>query len=108
MARAILPDIHEQKHGDILAIGPDSAMGIDEQDGAYGVSMHALTALMKLIEDENKEYGVRTHLLSLGIALTVDTTSTCRPALTPGHIADWVNWMLTRPAHLRGNVPILI
>jgi NADP-dependent 3-hydroxy acid dehydrogenase YdfG len=108
MARAVLPFFRAQKHGDILAIGSDSALGIYEQDGAYGVAMHALTALMKLIELENKELGIRTHLLSPGVALTVDRDSEGRPALMPSHIADWVVWLLTRPAHLRGNGPILI
>ncbi len=108
MARAILPSFREQRHGEILAIGSDSAMGIYEQDGAYGVAMHALTTLMKLIEVENREFGIRTHVLAPGVALTVDTDSEGRPALTPSHIADWAVWLLTRPAHLRGNGPILI
>jgi len=108
MARASLPFFRAQKHGEIMAIGSDSAMGIYEQDGAYGVAMHALTTLMKLIEVENKEYGVRTHILSPGVSLTTDRDSQDRPALMPSHIAEWTIWLLTRPAHLRGNGPILI
>jgi NAD(P)-dependent dehydrogenase (short-subunit alcohol dehydrogenase family) len=108
MVRAVLPLFRDQKHGEIMVIGSDSAMGIYQQDGAYGVAMHALTALMKLIELENKEYGIRTHLLSPGVALTVDKDSEGKPALMPAHIAAWAVWLLTRPAHLRGNGPILI
>jgi NADP-dependent 3-hydroxy acid dehydrogenase YdfG len=108
MARAILPSLREQKHGEIMAIGSDSAMGIYEQDGAYGVAMHALTALMKLIDVENKQYGIRTHILSPSLALTWDRDSQDKPALMPSHIAEWVLWLLTRPVHLRGNGPILI
>jgi NAD(P)-dependent dehydrogenase (short-subunit alcohol dehydrogenase family) len=108
MARAVLPFFRAQKHGDIMAIGSDSALGIYEQDGAFGVAMHALTALMKLIEVENQELGIRTHLLSPGVALTMDRDSEGRPALMPAHIAEWAVWLLTRPRYLRGNGPILI
>ena len=108
MSRAVLPFFREQKHGEIMAIGSDSALGIYEQDGAYGVAMHALTTLMDLIRVENKEYGIRTHVLSPGVALTSDTDSEGQPALTSSHVAEWVVWLLTRPAHLRGNGPILI
>jgi NAD(P)-dependent dehydrogenase (short-subunit alcohol dehydrogenase family) len=108
MARAVLPFFREQKHGEIMTIGSDSAMGFYEQDGAYGVAMHALTALMKLIEAENQEYGVRTHILSPGVALTTDQDSAGKPSLMPSHIADWAVWLLTRPVHLRGNGPLLI
>jgi 3-oxoacyl-[acyl-carrier protein] reductase len=108
MARAVLPLFREQKRGEIMAIGSDSAMGFYEQDGAYGVAMHALSALMKLIEAENKEYGVRTHILSPGVALTTSQDSEGKPSLMPSHIGEWVIWLLTRPAHLRGNGPILI
>ena len=108
MARGVLPLFREQKHGEIMAIGSDSALGIYEQDGAYGVGMHALTALMKLIELENTEYGVRTHILSPGVALTIDRDSEGRPALTAANIAEWAVWLLSRPGQLRGNGPILV
>jgi len=108
MARAALPFFREQQHGEIMAIGSDSSMGIYEQDGAYGVAMHALTTLMRLIEAENKEYGIRTHILAPGLALTADRDSDGRCALMPIHIAEWAVWLLTRPAHLRSNGPILI
>ena len=108
MVRAVLPVLREQKHGEIMAIGSDSALGIYQQDGAYGVAMHALTALMELIRLENTDYGIRTHILSPGVALTTDTDSAGQPAMTTSHIADWVIWLLTRPAHLRSNGPILV
>lgn len=108
MARAVLPIFREQKNGEVISIGSDSAQGIYQQDGAYGVAMHALTALMELIRVENTEFGIRTHILSPGVALTLDTDSMGQPALTASHIAEWVVWLLTRPAHLRGNGPILI
>jgi NADP-dependent 3-hydroxy acid dehydrogenase YdfG len=108
MTRAILPVFREQRHGEIMAIGSDSALGIYEQDGAYGVAMHALTSLMELIQKENQSFGIRTHVISPGVALTTDTDSEGQPALTTSHVAEWVVWLLTRPEHLRGNGAILI
>jgi NADP-dependent 3-hydroxy acid dehydrogenase YdfG len=108
MARTVLPIFREQKHGEIMAIGSDSALGIYQQDGAYGVAMHALTTLMELIRAENAEFGIRTHILSPGVTLTNDTDSEGKPALTSSHVAEWVIWLLTRPAHLRGNGAILV
>lgn len=108
MARTVLPLFREQKHGEIMAIGSDSAMGVYQQDGAYGVAMHALTTLMELIRAENTEFDIRTHILSPGVTLTSDTDSEGKPALTAAHVADWVVWLLTRPVHLRGNGPVLV
>jgi NADP-dependent 3-hydroxy acid dehydrogenase YdfG len=108
MSRAVLPIFREQKHGEIMSIGSDSAMGIYPQDGAYGVAMHGLTALMELIRIENSEFGIRTQSLSPGVALTNELDSEGKPALTASHIAEWAVWLLTRPAHLRGNGSILV
>lgn len=108
MARAVLPVFRQQQHGEIMAIGSDSALGIYEQDGAYGVAMHALSALMELIQKENQSLGIRTHVLSPAVAVTADTDAEGRPTLTTSHVAEWAIWLLTRPAHLRGNGSILI
>ncbi|HNB37039.1 MAG TPA: SDR family oxidoreductase, partial [Anaerolineales bacterium] len=108
MARAALPFLREQKYGEVMAIGSDSAMGIYPQDGAFAVAMHGLTTLMELIRAENSEHGIRTHILSPGLALSTPFDSEGKPNLTTDEVADWVLWLLTRPAHLRGNSPILI
>ncbi len=108
MSRAVLPLFREQQHGEIMAIGSDSSLGIYQQDGAYGVAMHALNALMELIRVENAEFGIRTHILSPGVALTNELDSEGKPALTASHVAEWVIWLFTRPAHLRGNGLLLI
>jgi 3-oxoacyl-[acyl-carrier protein] reductase len=108
MSRAVLPILREQKHGEIIAIGSDSSMGIYPQDGAYGVAMHALTTLMELIRVENTDFGIRTHIIAPGVTLTNAVDSEGNPALTASHVAEWVVWLLTRPAHLRGNGPILV
>jgi NAD(P)-dependent dehydrogenase (short-subunit alcohol dehydrogenase family) len=91
-----------------MAIGSDSALGIYPQDGAYGVAMHALTALMELIRVENAEFGIRTHILSPGVALTMEHDSAGQPALTVSQVAEWAVWLLSRPAPQRGSGPIRV
>lgn len=108
MARAALPTLREQKHGEIMAIGSDSALGIYPQDGAFAVAMHGLTTLMELIRTENSEFGIRTHILSPGVAVSTPFDAEGKPNLTTNDVAEWVLWLLTRPSHLRGNSPILI
>lgn len=108
MTRTVLPFMREQKHGEIMAIGSDSALGIYPQDGAYSVAMHGLSTLMELIRAENTEYGIRTHILSPGLALSSEFDADGKPNLTVNDVAEWVVWLLTRPHHLRGNSPILI
>lgn len=108
MARAALPILREQKHGEVMAIGSDSAMGIYQQDGAYAVAMHGLTTLMELIRAENVEFEIRAHILSPGLALSTPFDAEGKPNLTTNDVAEWVLWLLTRPPHLRGNSPILI
>ena len=108
MARAALPHFREQQHGEIMAIGSDSALGIYPQDGAFAVAMHGLTTLMELIRAENSEFGIRTHILSPGVAVSAPFDAEGKPNLTAEHVAEWVLWLLTRPSHLRGNSPILI
>lgn len=108
MARAALPILREQKRGEVMAIGSDSAMGIYQQDGAYAVAMHGLTTLMELIRAENAEFGIRAHILSPGLALSTPVDAEGKPNLTTDDVAEWVLWLLTRPSHLRGNSPILI
>ncbi len=108
MARAALPTLREQKHGEIMSIGSDSALGIYPQDGAFAVAMHGLTTLMELIRAENSEFGIRTHILSPGVAVSTPFDAEGKPNLTTNDVAEWVLWLLTRPSHLRGNSPILI
>jgi NAD(P)-dependent dehydrogenase (short-subunit alcohol dehydrogenase family) len=108
MARAVLPLLRAQNQGQVMAIGSDSALGIYPQDGAFGVAMHGLNALMELIRVENQEYGIRTHILCPGVAAITDLDACGEPTLTAGQVADWAVWSLTRPSHLRANGPILI
>lgn len=108
MTRAVLPKLREQKHGEVMAIGSDSAMDIYQQDGAFAVAMHGLNTLMELVRAENSEHGIRTHILSPGLAIDTPFDAEGKPNLTTTEVAEWVVWLLTRPTHLRGNSPILI
>jgi NAD(P)-dependent dehydrogenase (short-subunit alcohol dehydrogenase family) len=108
MARSLLPFFREQGHGEIMAIGSDSGMGVFQQDGAYAVAMHGLKTLMELIRIENSEHGIRTHTLMPGLALSTPFDADGKPNLTTKDVSEWVLWLLSRPEHLRGNGPILI
>lgn len=108
LSRAVLPIFREQKRGQVMAIGSDSGLGIYQQDGAYGVALHALNTLMELIRVENSEHGVRTHILAPGLALADAFDMEGKPNLTSANVSDWVVWLLTRHLHLRANGPILI
>lgn len=108
LARAVLPMLREQGSGQILAIGSDSSLGAYARDGAFNVALHGLNALMDLIRIENAEHGIRVHVLAPGLAQTQTHDADGRPNLTIADVADWVVWVLTRPAHLRPNGPIVI
>jgi NAD(P)-dependent dehydrogenase (short-subunit alcohol dehydrogenase family) len=108
MARSILPFLRDQGHGEIMAIGSDSGMGIFQQDGAYAVAMHGLKTLMELIRIENSAHGIRTHVLMPGLALSTPFDVDGQPNLTTKDVSDWAVWLLSRPHHLRGNGPILV
>jgi NAD(P)-dependent dehydrogenase (short-subunit alcohol dehydrogenase family) len=90
MARVVLPILRAQKHGEVMAIGSDSVLGIYPVDGAFSVAMHGLNALIELIRVENQEYGIRTHILCPGVASTSDVDSNGKPVLTASQVADWV------------------
>lgn len=108
MARAALPYLRTRGSGQVMAVGSDSALAPYPQDGAYGVALHALNAMMDIMRLENADHGIRVHTLSPGLALTPFTDPDSKPSLTPADVADWAIWLLTRPAHLRPNGSILI
>jgi NAD(P)-dependent dehydrogenase (short-subunit alcohol dehydrogenase family) len=108
IARAVLPHLREQKRGQILAVGSDSGLGAYAQDGAYGVAMHGLNALIEQIRVENAELGLRAHILCPGLALSPLSRVDQEPVLSTTDVVDWALWLLTRPAHLRGSGPIQV
>lgn len=108
MARAALPVLRAQGHGEVMAIGSDSALGNYPQDGAYGAAMHGLNSMMDIMRIENAEHGIRVHTLSPGLALTASDDENEKSFLSTSDVAEWAVWILTRPAHLRSNGSILI
>jgi NAD(P)-dependent dehydrogenase (short-subunit alcohol dehydrogenase family) len=108
MARAALPVLRAQGHGEVMAIGSDSALANYQQDGAYGVALHGLNSMMDIMRMENAEHGIRVHTLSPGLALTPSNDKESKPSLSASDIAEWAVWLLTRPEHLRSNGAILI
>ncbi len=108
LLRATLPHLREQGAGQIVAVGSDSSLAPYARDGAYGVALHGLNALMDAARVENADRGIRVHVLAPGLAQTQRHDSDGRPNLTHQDVAEWVLWVLGRPAHLRSNGPILI
>jgi NAD(P)-dependent dehydrogenase (short-subunit alcohol dehydrogenase family) len=108
MARAALPILRAQGHGQVMAIGSDSALGNYPQDGAYGVALHGLNSMMDIMRTENAEHGIRVHTLSPGLALTPTDDNESKPSLSTTDVAGWAVWLLTRPDHLRSNGAILV
>jgi 3-oxoacyl-[acyl-carrier protein] reductase len=108
MARVVLPVFRAQKRGEVMAIGSDSGLGNYPQEGAFGVAMHGLIALMEQIRLENQDYGIRAHILCPGVASSGESDASGHATLSTKQVADWVVWLLTRPAHLRSNGPILL
>ncbi len=109
MARVALPYLRAQGHGQILAVSSDSALGSYANEGAYGVAMHGLNALVEQIRAENAEAGIRAHLLCPGLALSPRSRPEgAGPALSTLDVAGWALWMLTRPPHQPGSGPVRI
>lgn len=108
LLRAALPHLRGQGAGQIVAVGSDSSLAPYARDGAYGVALHGLNALMDAARVENAEHGVRVHVLAPGLAQTQRYDSDGKPNLTHQDVAEWVVWVLRRPDHLRPNGPILI
>jgi NADP-dependent 3-hydroxy acid dehydrogenase YdfG len=108
MARAALPILRAQAHGEVMAIGSDSALANYQQDGAYGVALHGLNSMMDIMRIENADHGIRVHTLSPGLALTPSDDESEKKSLSASDIAEWAVWVLTRPSHLRSNGSILI
>ena len=108
MMRVSLPYLRTQQHGQILAIGSDSGLATYPYEGAFGVAMHGLTALIEQVGLENAAFGIRAHSLCPGLAREPQPEVDPAPVLAPDDIAAWTVWLLTRPVHLRSNGPIRV
>jgi len=60
--KAFLPTLRKSKKGTIISITSMAAHNYFPGMGAYSVSKAALESFMKVLGEEEKEYGIKTHL----------------------------------------------
>jgi NAD(P)-dependent dehydrogenase (short-subunit alcohol dehydrogenase family) len=112
MARAVLPGMRAKKSGHLINISSESGLEHYTEDGAYGVSKHALNALSEYIQRENQELGIRVDTICPGMVVTEMTADSPglihEKCLFPEDIADLVLWVLTRRPNIKIGSPILI
>jgi len=112
MARAVLPGMRAKQGGHLINISSESGLEHYTEDGAYGVSKHALNALSEYIQRENQELGIRVDTICPGMVVTEMTADSPglihESCLFPEDIADLVLWLLTRRPNIKIGSPILI
>jgi NAD(P)-dependent dehydrogenase (short-subunit alcohol dehydrogenase family) len=112
LCRAVLPFMRSKRNGHIINISSESGMEYYPQDGAYGVSKHALNALGEYIQRENQDFGIRLDTICPGMVVTEMTESNIgldhTKCLYPEDIADLVIWLLTRRENIKIGRPVLI
>jgi NAD(P)-dependent dehydrogenase (short-subunit alcohol dehydrogenase family) len=111
-SRAVLPLMRERKRGHIINISSESGLEYYQEDGAYGVSKHALNALGEFIQRENQDYGIRVDTICPGMVITEMTENSQgldhSKCLYPEDIAELVLWLLSRRQNIKIGTPILI
>lgn len=112
MARAVLPHMRDQRSGHMINISSESGLEYYPNDGAYGVSKHALNALGEYIQRENQDLNIRVDTICPGMVVTEMTAGSSgldlEKCLYPEDIADLVLWLLTRRSNIKIGTPILI
>lgn len=112
LCRAVLPIMREKRNGHIIHISSESGLEYYPQDGAYGVSKHALNALGEYIQRENQDLGIRLDTICPGMVVTQMTERSKgldhTKCLYPEDIADLVVWLLTRRENIKIGRPVLI
>ncbi len=112
MCRAVLPILRAKRNGHIFNISSESGLEYYQEDGAYGVSKHALNALGEYIQRENQDMNIRLDTICPGMVVTEMTErsqgldhSKC---LYPEDIADLVLWLLSRRSNIKIGKSVLI
>ncbi len=62
VTKAFLPPLRKSKNGTIISVTSMAAHNYFPGMGAYSVSKAALESFMKVLGEEEKEHGIRTHL----------------------------------------------
>jgi NAD(P)-dependent dehydrogenase (short-subunit alcohol dehydrogenase family) len=112
LSRAALPMMRDQGGGHIINISSESGLEYYPEDGAYGVSKHALNALGEYIQRENQDFNIRMNTICPGMVVTEMTDhytdldrSKC---LYPADIAELIIWLVSRRDNIKIGRPVLI
>lgn len=112
LCRYVLPIMRTKRSGHIFNISSESGLEYYPEDGAYGVSKHALNALGEYIQRENQEFNIRVDTICPGMVVTEMTENSKgldhTKCLYPEDISDLVLWMLTRRSNIKIGRPVLI
>ena len=112
MARYVLPHMRRQLSGHILNISSESGLNYYANDGAYGVSKHALNAFGEYLQRENQDYNIKVNTICPGMVISEMTQNSPgldhEKCLYPEDLADLVYWLLTRRSNLKVGTPVLI
>jgi 3-oxoacyl-[acyl-carrier protein] reductase len=112
MSRAVLPAMRSKRSGHIVNISSESGLEYYPEDGAYGISKHALNVLGEYIQRENQELGIRVDTICPGMVVTEMTQGSQgldeSKCLYAEDISDLVIWLLTRRKNIKIGRPVLI
>jgi len=111
MARYTLPTMRRQRSGHIINISSESGLNYYLNDGAYGVSKHALNAFGEYLQRENQELNIRVNTICPGMVISEMTKNSAsldhEKCLYPEDLAELVMWLLTRRPNIKIGTPIL-
>jgi 3-oxoacyl-[acyl-carrier protein] reductase len=112
LSRAVLPAMRSKRSGHIVNISSESGLEYYPEDGAYGISKHALNVLGEYIQRENQELGIRVDTICPGMVVTEMTEGSQgldeSKCLYSEDISDLVIWLLTRRKNIKIGRPVLI
>lgn len=102
--RALLPDVRA-RHGQIVAVTSDVSARTFAGGGLYTASKHAQRAMLRALQMEVADDGVRVTEIRPGVVATHFADGQPRPAdddaLAPEDVADTILYALTRPTRMR-------